>query len=386
MVDNSIIVCTQFVSDKSNSTGYFWSKLIVALNDTYDVKVISTDSNVVDENNIIVSPVSYDKNKFSSRFLGLFFLSYKFYRSVKRNLKSNEIIITGTNPILLIFLLPILKNRIKFKWILVVHDLYPWNLFNAGNIKRRILTRPLEYVFSKIYDACDQIIVIGRDMKNVLREYTDTPIDLVQNWVSSADVKLVKRNESAILKYLNWGSDYTVFQFFGNMGGLQDIENILSAISCVKSERARFIFIGDGAKRNLVVDYIANLKPGNVAYYGKLDMSLNSEGLAACDIALVSLRKGMYGLGVPSKAYFSLAAGKNILAIMDCDSEISASVTDHNVGWCCEAGDPVALALIIDKICNEYISVSRDDPRDIFLKNFDANILLPKLIQILDSL
>ena len=52
-----------------------------------------------------------------------------------------------------------------------------------------------------------------------------------------------------------------------------------------------------------------------------------------CDIGIVSLSKGMFGLGVPSKSYQLLSSGKPILFIGEPDSEISDLVVENNIGW-----------------------------------------------------
>ena len=52
----------------------------------------------------------------------------------------------------------------------------------------------------------------------------------------------------------------------------------------------------------------------------------------ACNIAIVSLSKGMKGLGVPSKIYNNLAAGKPILYIGEENSEIAMMIKEDNIG------------------------------------------------------
>lgn len=223
-------------------------------------------------------------------------------------------------------------------------------------------------------------------MSEVLSLYTNSPIEVVQNWVNSDDVRLIDRSKSSILLSLGWNTGDVVFQFFGNMGRLQGIENILLAIKNVKSARAKFLFIGDGARSEKILDYIYRENPSNLRYLGPLDMAHNDEGLAACDVSIVSLAPGMYGLGVPSKFYFSLAAGKQVLAVMDNNSEVSRSVIEHDLGWTCQANDPIALARVIDKICDGYSQFASRKNYEVFLNNFDAKILLPKITEIVNNL
>lgn len=384
-VCKDITICTQFVNSKSNSTGYMWDKLVSFLEENHNLKTISTDCDRTDPKHIIVNSNELRRG-FFARLVGLIIVSISLIAKVIKNVFPNEIIITGTNPIILLFLMPILKRTKRLKWILLVHDVYPFNLFIAKNIKNRQLRNCLEFIFKKIYDSADHMIVIGRDMKTQLANLTDTEIDVIQNWISADDVEVIDREDSIILKSINWNSALTVFQFFGNMGRLQDIENILTAISLVKAENARFLFIGEGSHSYLVRNYISKYCPNNVVYFGSLDMAEKSQGLAACDVAMVSLDKDMLGLGVPSKSYFSLAAGKPILAIMDFDSEISLTVREHDLGWCCAAANPESLALIIDDICRKSGVINFANPRDTFIEYYSDHALLPKFENVIGRL
>ncbi len=41
--------------------------------------------------------------------------------------KKDSIVFTGTTPILLLFVLFIIKKFLNFRWILLVHDVFPEN-------------------------------------------------------------------------------------------------------------------------------------------------------------------------------------------------------------------------------------------------------------------
>ncbi|RJO19885.1 glycosyltransferase, partial [Acinetobacter baumannii] len=141
-------------------------------------------------------------------------------------------------------------------------------------------------------------------------------ITVVQNWIDSSDIGTEPKTNNRILQELNWlDSETTIFQFFGNIGRVQGVENILHAIQKMKyAHLAKFIFIGDGAYVARLKEQIQSLGSQNILYYGSLDQKEKTTGLNACDVALITLADGMLGLGVPSKSYFSMAADKPLLA------------------------------------------------------------------------
>ena len=87
----------------------------------------------------------------------------------------------------------------------------------------------------------------------------------------------------------------------------------------------------------------------------------------------------MLGLGVPSKAYFSLAADKPLLAVMDDNAEISQVVREYGVGWQCKSADPRGLADLIATICSSDLDALGGRSLATFRENYTEHIALDKL-------
>lgn len=372
-----LIICTQFTERKSNSTGYFWSLLLNKLREDYEVVSVSCDNTRSGPDNYRVKVKNYNKNRMVERALGLLNQSLKLSKKLLSVTTKSDVVITGSNPVFLILLIPWVKWRIDCKWILIIHDLYPWNIFRGPGVFDEFARKCLIKLFVWSYNQCSHIVVIGRDMQEILESETCTPVAYIPNWLHSDDVKQVERHEAKILQKLKWDRRFVVFQFFGNLGQLQGLENLLAAIDLVKSQKARFLFIGDGSAVESVLEVSA--RRDNVEYIGTLCMDSNHEGLAACDVAIVSLAQGLYGVGVPSKFYFSLAAGRGVLAVMDSGTEIYRSVQELGVGWTCAAGNPVSLAAKIDEICEGSYKSIGENCRSIFEAELEAEIQLSKL-------
>ena len=73
--------------------------------------------------------------------------------------------------------------------------------------------------------------------------------------------------------------------------------------------------------------------------------------IVANGVAFVTLDDAMYGLGVPSKSYFSMAAGKPLLLVADSNSEIGRVIRESRVGWIVPPHQPQMLAEKIDELC-----------------------------------
>lgn len=390
-----ILVISEFILPEQNSTGYFWYKIIqkmaqsaiadeisviAPVNEQDDLKYFDKKVNL----NLFSSP-EYNKNSLASRVWGQVKQTYLFYKKIKGNLHADTTIVSGTNPLFLMVLIAILKLFKPFQWHLLVHDVFPQNLVPAGLLRRHsILYKILNTVFNLIYAQADHIIVIGRDMETVLRQkkYEKT-ITVIPNWVDFKEIELRNKNDSELIKKLNWEKSI-VFQFFGNIGRVQGIDHLIQAIRLVKHPQAKFLFIGGGSAVDVVQAYIENnQQANNVAYINELPSSQRSLGLSSCDIAIVTLAEGMFGLGVPSKAYFSMAANRPILAIMDENAEVACMVKEHQIGWVESSNQPQQLAQLIDDICEHKLASHVDSPRAILEKYYHQDVLLEKFIKAL---
>ncbi|MNV31009.1 hypothetical protein D3C71_1222980 [compost metagenome] len=96
-------------------------------------------------------------------------------------------------------------------------------------------------------------------------------------------------------------------------------------------------------------------------------------------MALISLEPGTFGLGVPSKAYFSMAADRPILAVMDARSEISLVVEENDIGWSCDAENPEKIAKTIDHICGMDLSIYEGRSKSVLQEKYSDAVALAKL-------
>lgn len=384
----NVFVVSEYVDAKQNSTGFFWSKIIKKIgSELGKVTVIypsvgpatsSFDEGTVTEVSFF-SP-KFNKNKLLFRLFGQLCQNVGFCWNILRYVGKHDVVLSGTNPTLLLLVMPVLKLVKGFKWGVLVHDVFPENLVPAGILNSSSSVYAIaSRLFSAIYNSADLLIVIGRDMQELVSQKVRDAkkIVFVPNWADETEVFPVSRHTAPFINELGW-EDKVVFQFFGNIGRLQGIENILESITLVEDDRAAFLFIGDGALVSKVNDFVIRNPDKNVAYAGAIPLKDKNKGLAACDVALITLEKGMLGLGVPSKAYFSLAADKPLLAVMDDNAEISRVVRETGVGWQCGPADARALADLIVHICDVDLGALSGRSLATFRENYSEQLALDK--------
>ena len=154
-------------------------------------------------------------------------------------------------------------------------------------------------------------------------------IDIITNW-SDGDVRPI--NNFNISEYLGLNvNNKIVIGFAGNLGRVQGILEFIELFKMSKNSNLVFIIIGDGALKSKIQENIKNLS--NIYYLGVKGRSEQNYFLNACHIGLITLKSGMKGLGVPSKTYNLMAAGKPLLFIGDKKSEIDNYINFFECGW-----------------------------------------------------
>jgi glycosyltransferase involved in cell wall biosynthesis len=192
--------------------------------------------------------------------------------------------------------------------------------------------------------------VLGRDMKNLVEERlinTVNKVVIIQNWADLDMVSPIPKSENSLLYELGL-SDKFIVQCAGNMGLAQNIENMFKAIEILREyDNIHFLFIGSGSKRQWMEDEVRDKKLHNVTILDQRPRSDQQNFLNACDIALVSLICGMNGAGVPSRMYNIMAVGKPIMAMAECNSELSMVVEEEKIGWIVPPDNPNRLAEVV---------------------------------------
>lgn len=346
-------IITELFPPEETSTGYIMGEIANAMTQKYDVKVIcgpavydsakkqDENSNTIIDNSIDivrVNAIAENKSSKLSRMKKFLLMSWNLYRVAKEKIKKDDHVLMVTNPFPLIVLMGHLRRRRSFTMSLLAHDIMPESLYTEMNIPAFIYKIVLK-VFNKAYASTDQLIAIGRDMAEILedkcRSYSHKPkISLIENW---GDVKNINPTDS-------FKSDKVVIQYAGNIGNAQGVGDFVEVMHDADCKNVSFGIWGTGSAENTIKEKVTEYgMTDKITFHGSYLRSQQQEVLNSCDMALVRLVDGMYGLGVPSKTYNILAAGKPILYIGERNTEIWRVIEEYGNGVCFEPHDKKGL-------------------------------------------
>lgn len=290
-----------------------------------------------------------NKNKLLARLSRFLLLTIGLGWKTLGKSRRTDTVFAVTNPAPLLVALAMIRKIRRFRLVFLVHDVFPENAVAAGVIRDDHLLYPLiKRLFDWAYGSADAVITIGRDMSEVIARKIPASIDritLIENWADNPLVERISRDQSMIR---SMGlSNRIVIQYAGNIGRAQGLLEFVDLVSSVENDIVRYVFRGSGALSTALHE--ATQGRHDFILEGSYPRSDQSRVLGACDIALVILGPDMYGLGVPSKTYNILAAGKPVLFLGPKDSEIYRLIKSHDIGWAFDWHETDQLIQLIDK-------------------------------------
>ena len=350
------------------STGYYLTAIAEGLADSFDVKALCGQPNYSSRgvkapkrelhNGVEIyraSGTRLNKNNVILKLVNMLTLSLSMlFHSVSKFRRGDRILVVTTPPTMpfLIAAASLLRGS---PYTLLIHDAYPEVMAAVGTVKRNsFFYRTIDYFNRWLYKHARKIIVVGRDMKNLISKKSsglNISIDYIPNWAEIDDVKPRQRSENLLITELGIENKLIVLHA-GNIGYPTDVDTLIDVMKTLNGDdRFHFVFIGSGVKRHLLENAIDKFDLINLSLLDPRPRGEQIDFLNACDVGLVSLVKDMYGAAMPSKTYNIMAAGKPVLALTDEGSELALVIDESRIGWHLEPGDANALRATLDEIC-----------------------------------
>ena len=392
-MNKTLWIISELFSPNESATAYILTEMAKKFTEAYDVNVICANTNYEGDNKRVTQEVAdipginvlrvgvpeLDKNSILKRLIRFLSVSYKLYKKAKEVVQPGDTIFAVTNPAFLLPYMKTLKNNKKLEYILLVHDVFPENALATGVIKIKPLYTVLKKVFDKSYAAADKILVLGEDMKEIVASKTGRAdnVFVCENWGSDAIMPQDRPVDGKI-----------VLQYAGNIGRVQGLEDWVEFAANTKNSSLVFDYWGSGALVPFLNNFVTDKKLVNVRIRGSYNRATQNEVLNDCDIAVISLAKGMKGLGVPSKTYNILAAGKPILYIGDEGSEIYDLVQKYDLGYVFTWEQKEGISAFLESLNENSLAELKTKgvhSRECYEKHFTQEIISDKTLKIINQ-
>lgn len=220
-----------------------------------------------------------------------------------------------------------IKKLYGKRLIFWAQDIWPDSVYAYGFKKTKMLSFFLDKFVKFMYHNITAIAISGKGFESKLKPYVkdDLEFNYLPNWADDLNMDLEIYEFSKEPKIH--------FTFAGNVGKVQNLENIIKAFSLLSveyKEKAQLNIIGDGSNLEELKKIAED--ENNIIFHGKKPREDMAMYYKASDFLIVSLvDKPIFSVTVPAKTQTYIAAKKPIIAIINGDT--ADLIKENNLGY-----------------------------------------------------
>ena len=272
----------------------------------------------------IIRAGSTEFPRFSMKKRLMNYLSYVLLAVPRALVLDCDVVVAMTDPPFQGIVGAFLAMLKRKPYVYNIRDLYPDMAVGGQIVRAGRLTRIWERLDRWALGRAERIVVLGQDMRARIMAKGVEPSRIVVIR-DGAEIlppgKPLPPPDPEVIRAIR-GSFSFVLLHAGNLGFYGAWHTLLSAARKLASEGVGFVFVGDGAQRPAVEAAAAGAD--NIRFLDYFPSAKIPSVLAAADAHVVTLKRGLEGVVVPSKMYGILAAGKPIVAVAPRETDVAS--------------------------------------------------------------
>ena len=226
-----------------------------------------------------------------------------------------------------------------------LRDMYPDMAVEGGIVPRGAWTNRLTNRWESMHrwalKRATRVIVLGEDMRErIIGKGVDpSRIAIVRDAVPFPET--LPSSDHPVVREIR-GNFRFVLVHAGNLGFYGAWKTLIDASRKLEVEGVGLIFIGEGALKPQIQKEAAGC--ANVRFMAFRPAAEIPYVMAAGDMHVVTVKRGLEGVVVPSKVYNILAAGRPLLAVATDKTEVTRFADRDGCGISADPDDPAGLA------------------------------------------
>jgi colanic acid biosynthesis glycosyl transferase WcaI len=246
-----------------------------------------------------------------------------------------------------------------------IRDMYPDMAVAGSIVAPGLLARVWEKLHRWALQRATKVIVLGEDMRNriIAKGVRADHIEIVRDGteIVSASAPATQqfpytKLDEEVIRTIR-GDFKFVLLHAGNIGFYGAWETLIAAAQKLTGDGIGLVFVGEGAQR-AQLEAAAN-GASNVRFLPFFPGNKIPSVLAAADAHLITIKRGLEGVVVPSKMYGILAAGRPIVAVAP--GETDAVALGEKLGFSVGADpdDPAQAAKVVRELAADPGRIAR---------------------------
>ena len=269
----------------------------------------------------------------------------------------------------------LMARMLGVRSVLLVKDVMPDAAVELGMLRNPLMIGLSRFLARRAYAWASEIHTLGEGMRQRIARETGTlrKIRVVPDTIDGTELAPVERRENEFRKRYVPEGVFAVLHT-GNMGMKQDLDLLLRAAQRLRSDpKVHFYVFGEGAVKTHFVGVRQEWGLENVSLFPLQERPMLRHMLSGADLVLVSQRREVVDIVVPSKLITALAAGAMIVVACPEESETARLIRESAGGLWIPAGDDAGLVATIDRVRGGAVDVQahRRNAREYALATFD---------------
>ena len=266
-----------------------------------------------------------------------------------------------------------------------IRDLYPDMALGGSIVSPGLLVRVWEKLHRWALRRATRVVVLGDDMRNrILAKGVDPAhVVVVRDGAEILPQGSTLSFDPQVIQAIRGNSQF-VLVHAGNLGFYGAWDTLLAAARELAQDGISIVFVGDGAQRERLQAAAAGLP--NVRFLPFFPSSKIPSVLAAADAHVITVKRGLEGVVVPSKMYSVLAAGKPVVAVAPEECDVVSIGARKGFSVAANPDDPAQLVQAVRRISrNPGLLRSMGASAATAAPEYDRNKELAKLVEIVSA-
>lgn len=295
------------------------------------------------------------------------YMSYMLTGTVAALFVSKVDVVVGTSPQFFTACAAWMVGGLKrVPWVFELRDIWPESIKAVGAMRDSPAIRVLERIELFLYQHAKRIVVVTQAFKDTLirRGIDRSKVDVITNGVDLSNFSPLPK-DTYLGAALGLNGCF-VAGYIGTHGLAHGLETLLDAAQILQripgAENVRILFLGDGAKKDELVESAKTRGLRNVVFLASVPKDQVSRYWSLLDVSIIHLRKAdLFTSVIPSKLFECMGMG--IPVLHGVAGESAAIVQTEQVG---EVFEPENAQQLVDTL----LKLRADETR---IKSYRAN-------------
>jgi colanic acid biosynthesis glycosyl transferase WcaI len=237
-----------------------------------------------------------------------------------------------------------------------IRDMYPDMAVGGAIVPRGSFTARWEAMHRWALRQAARVIVLGEDMRDRIVAKGVDPARVIVSRDGIEIPETLPSPDNAVAREIR-GQFRITLAHAGNLGFYGAWQTLVSAVRMLENEGVGLVFIGEGAMKPQLETMAAGCHA--IRFLPFRPASEIPLVLSSGDMHVVTVKRGLEGVVVPSKLYPILAAGRPVLGIAPEESDVVRIVRRTGCGIAADPDHPGAVADAVRSVLHNPEQLSR---------------------------